>query len=277
MTSTLAAPARIGAPHIAALGAVLLLAACSGDPPPTTAPDAAGSGGTQAGAGMSSSGASGSGALSGAGSGGTGTAAGGAGTGGGGGTTGGSAGSVNGGSGGTNAGAGGVNTGGMSDGGASATGGATNGGMSGMGGSASGSPSTGGAGAGGANSSAGAAGQLLSFEADIWPVFEQIRDPVFVYYDSSTYESCVTAGVCHGGDRPGSGLSFATSDIAYQMLLDQPSSSSLCDGTVRVVPGNPEESCLILFYEGRLRDELEWVDTPEIDLAREWVRQGALP
>lgn len=66
-------------------------------------------------------------------------------------------------------------------------------------------------------------------------------------------------------------------DTAYQGLLDQPSVSSLCDGTVRVVPGQPEQSCLILFYEGRLRDELDWVDDEEIDLVREWIRQGALP
>jgi len=279
MTSTLAAPACIGAPHIAVLGAILSLAACSGDPPPTTSPDGAGSGGTQAGAGTSSSGASGAGALPGAGSGGKGTAAGGAGTGGGGGTSGASAGAGadNAGSGGMTAGAGGVSNGGMSSGGVSATGGSSDGGSSGTGGTTGGSPSTGGAGAGGANSSAGAAGQLLGFEADIWPMFDKVRDPVFVYYGGSRYESCDTMGVCHGGDDPGAGLSFSSSDVAYQMLIDQPSQSTLCNGTLRAVAGNPEESCLILFYETRLRDELEWVDTTEIDLAREWIRQGALP
>jgi hypothetical protein len=64
---------------------------------------------------------------------------------------------------------------------------------------------------------------------------------------------------------------------AYAELFGVASTTELCDGTVRVVPGQPEQSCLILFYEGRLRDELEWVETTEIDLVREWIAQGALP
>jgi hypothetical protein len=119
--------------------------------------------------------------------------------------------------------------------------------------------------------------EALSFEADIWPVFEAIRDPVFVYYGGSTYQSCTTTGVCHGGDDPGAGLSMADADTAYDQLLGVPSTSSLCGDTVRVIPGEPEQSCLVLFYEGRLRDELEWVDTAEIDLVREWIAGGALP
>jgi hypothetical protein len=64
---------------------------------------------------------------------------------------------------------------------------------------------------------------------------------------------------------------------AYSMLFDVPSTSSLCADTLRVVAGNPEQSCLIRFYEGRLRDELDWVDDAEIDLMRAWISQGALP
>jgi hypothetical protein len=35
---------------------------------------------------------------------------------------------------------------------------------------------------------------------------------------------------------------------------------------------------LVLFYQGRLgTDDLGWVDDAEIELMREWIRQGALP
>jgi hypothetical protein len=63
---------------------------------------------------------------------------------------------------------------------------------------------------------------------------------------------------------------------AYSMLIDVPSTSSLCDDTLRVVAGSPEQSCLIRFYEGRLRDELGWVSDVEINLMRSWISQGAL-
>jgi hypothetical protein len=56
-----------------------------------------------------------------------------------------------------------------------------------------------------------------------------------------------------------------------------PSRSSLCDGTVRVVPGDPDQSCLILFYQGRLMEELDWVEPSEIDLVCQWISEGALP
>jgi hypothetical protein len=167
-------------------------------------------------------------------------------------------------------------------GGASASGGnAGNAGFSGASAGASGlqggSSSTGGTGAAGTPGTAGANSLALSFEADVWPVFEMIRDPVFVYPGGTEYESCVTVGVCHGGSNPGARLSMTDPTTAYEMLLNVPSTSSLCDDTIRVVAGQPNQSCLIKFYEGRLRDELDWVDTAEIDLVREWIAQGALP
>jgi hypothetical protein len=125
--------------------------------------------------------------------------------------------------------------------------------------------------------SGGSGGATLSFARDIFPVYDQIRDPYFVYPGGSLYEGCTTTGVCHGGTRAGAGLVMTDAETAYDMLLGVPSVSTLCNDTVRVVPGNPEESCLILFYEGRLRDELDWVDDQEIDLTREWIRQGAAP
>jgi hypothetical protein len=117
----------------------------------------------------------------------------------------------------------------------------------------------------------------LSFARDIWPVYERIRDPVFVYPGASSYESCVVAGVCHGGESPGAGLRMPDATTAYDDLVGVDSRSSLCDGTVRVVPGDPEASCLVLFYRGRLMDELEWVDQAEIDLMSAWILDGALP
>ena len=159
-----------------------------------------------------------------------------------------------------------------------ATGGAapTGGGSSPSGG---GSPSSGGntGGSSGGNSPSGGTTAELSFKADIWPVFEKIRNPVFVYRGAGSYESCTTSGVCHGGTNPGARLSMANSETAYRQLVDVPSTTSLCNGTIRVVPGDPEKSCLILFYEGRLRDDLEWVQTVEIDLVRRWIAQGARP
>jgi hypothetical protein len=108
-------------------------------------------------------------------------------------------------------------------------------------------------------------------------VFAKVRDPIFVYYDGSTYESCVTGGVCHGGTTPGARLSMPDAETAYDQLLDAPSRSGLCNGTIRVVAGSPDRSCLIAFYETRLREELEWVDAAEIDLVRRWIAQGARP
>jgi len=71
--------------------------------------------------------------------------------------------------------------------------------------------------------------------------------------------------------------SMSLSLASARMLIGVSSLSSLCEQTIRVVPGDPDQSCLILFYEGRLRDELDWVDTAEIDLVRAWITQGALP
>jgi hypothetical protein len=269
--------ANLIARYTAMLGALLAASACGGGDETTTPPGTGGTGSPQAGA----SGIGGSGAMAGTG---------GASTSGGAGAVGGTAGSfTSAGSGGTpslggaagsapaNGGAGAG--GGVSGAGAGGTlGGAGSGGASaGMAGMAGSSPAVGGAGAGGTSGAAGSGSETLSFAADIWPVFDKIRDPVFVYRGTGAYESCTTTGVCHGGDDPGAGLSMANADTAYDQLLGVPSNSVLCGDTVRVVAGQPQQSCLILFYEGRLRDDLEWVDTAEIDLVRQWIAEGARP
>jgi hypothetical protein len=173
-----------------------------------------------------------------------------------------------------------MSSGGTSAGTSSTTGGgagtsSTTGGGAGM----AGAPPMGGAGPGGMSATGGAGGsRALSFSADIYPVFQMIRDPVFVYPGAGSFENCNDSGVCHGGDvAPGAGLAMMDANMAYGELLGVLSESELCNGTIRVVAGNPDQSCLIMFYEGRLRDELDWVDDAEIDLVRQWIAQGALP
>jgi hypothetical protein len=259
-----------------------LLGACGTDPStrPEGTPQAGtsgnvGSGGT-ASAGNAGIGASGAGTTSG---GVSGTAAGGvAGASGAGGSLGGSSGAGS-----------GLGAAGASAAGASAAG-AGGGGLGGAGsGGSVGDPGTGGglagagAGSAGTSGSAGAAGsgggnaESLSFAADIWPIFAEVRDPPFVYLTGDVYEGCTTIGVCHGGQNPGANLHMPDAETAYDELLNVPSVTGLCDDTIRVVPGNPSDSCLILFYEGRLRDELAWVEEAEIELVRRWISGGALP
>jgi hypothetical protein len=190
--------------------------------------------------------------------------------------TGGAAGGGTSGAGTSGAGSGGDGGAGMTgSGGTDAGSGGTTGGDAGM----AGVPPMGGGNAGGASSTGGSGGaQALSFRADIYPVFQMIRDPAFVYPGAGSFDSCNDTGVCHGGEvAPGAGLGMMDVDMAYAELFGVMSESELCNGTIRVAAGNPEQSCLIRFYEGRLRDELDWVDNDEIDLMRRWIAQGALP
>lgn len=118
----------------------------------------------------------------------------------------------------------------------------------------------------------------LSFALDIFPLWEMVREPAWQYRGTGSYSGCNVDGVCHGGASPGAGLIMADAPSTYAELIDVPSASTLCDGTLRVVAGDPETSCLVLFYQGRLgSDDLGWVDDAEIELMREWIRQGALP
>jgi hypothetical protein len=67
------------------------------------------------------------------------------------------------------------------------------------------------------------------------------------------------------------------SSTAYANLIDVPSNSALCAGLLQVVASKPDESCFIVFYEQRLRDQLGWVEQAETDFVRAWVEQGAAP
>src|SRR5262245_24061354 len=147
------------------------------------------------------------------------------------------------------------------------------GGVSATGGSSGASAGTTGAGAGTTGASA------LSFQADIWPVIDQVRNPPFDYRGLGTYTGCTSAmSPCHRAASPGAQLSMTDAATAYANLLNVASVTSLCrtaGGTMRVIPGNPDQSCLILFYQGRLKDDLQWVSQAEIDLVRRWIAEGA--
>lgn len=120
--------------------------------------------------------------------------------------------------------------------------------------------------------------EVLSFARDIFPLWEVVREPAWQYRGTGSYSGCNVDGVCHGGAAPGAGLMMADAASTYAELVDVPSASTLCAGTLRVVAGAPEASCLVLFYQGRLgEDDLGWVDDAEIELMREWILQGALP
>jgi hypothetical protein len=218
-------------------------------------------------------GSGGSNGLGGAGAGGTPSSSGG---------TGGNAGMQSAGTGQTNGGGAGSPSGGNSGtaGSAAGLGGSGTGGGSGgmaVSGGAGGSAGAGAGSAGAANSAGAAGAEALSFARDIWPMFDKVRDPVFVYRGMGSYEGCTATGVCHGGEDPGAELYMPDASTAYDDLLNVPALSNLCGDTLRVIPGNPDESCLILFYVGRLKDDLQWVDEAEVDLVRRWIAEGAEP
>ena len=120
--------------------------------------------------------------------------------------------------------------------------------------------------------------ETLSFSRDIFPLWEMVRKPAWQYRGTGSYSGCNVDGVCHGGASPGAGLMMADAPSTYAELIDVASASTLCAGSLRVVAGDPEASCLVLFYQGRLgNDDLGWVNDAEIELMREWIRQGALP
>jgi hypothetical protein len=145
---------------------------------------------------------------------------------------------------------------------------ASSGGPGGSGGASGSSSGAGGsAGAGGS----GAGGAALSFENDIWPILSMPRDPPL----TGTNDSCSGANGCHFGSA--GGLAMPDSSTAYANLVDAPSSSALCAAMLQVVASEPDQSCFVVFYEQRLRDQLGWVDQAETDVVRAWVEQGAAP
>lgn len=143
-------------------------------------------------------------------------------------------------------------------------------------GPSSGGGAIGGSASGGAPGSSGGSpgtggGDALSFEQDIWPVLITTRKPSL----SGANDSCSGANGCHLSGA--GGLALPSASEGYANLIDAPSSSAICDGLLQVVAGEPDESCFVVFYEIRLRDQLGWVDQEETDLVRQWVAEGAAP
>jgi hypothetical protein len=69
---------------------------------------------------------------------------------------------------------------------------------------------------------------------------------------------------------------MSDAETAYRALFEVASTTGLCAGAIRVIPGDPDRSCLVLFYKGRLGEaDLKWVDDAEIELVRQWIAQGA--
>ena len=137
--------------------------------------------------------------------------------------------------------------------------------------SSSGDPAGSGSGSSGepgSSDGSGSSGGGLSFETDVWPLLEMERARPL----SGDISSC---NGCHATGAGG----LTTPDVggAYTNLMNEDSSSALCAGTAYVVPGDPDSSCFVLFYEMRLRDSLGWVDQAETDIVRAWVESGAAP
>jgi len=111
----------------------------------------------------------------------------------------------------------------------------------------------------------------MSFEQDIWPILSTPRSEPF----SGMSDSCSGANGCHLSGA--GGLALPDASTAYTNLINTPSNSALCGELLQVVPSQPDESCFVVFYEQRLRDQLGWVDQAETDAVRAWVADGALP
>ncbi len=105
--------------------------------------------------------------------------------------------------------------------------------------------------------------------------FEWVRDNVFAV-------SCAAFSACHRGSRPPADLSLAR-EVAHRELVGVPATG--VDGWVRVVPGQPEVSYLMVKIggiEGPLGDGGDYMppNSPllcdeKIDAVRRWIAAGA--
>ncbi len=103
------------------------------------------------------------------------------------------------------------------------------------------------------------------------PVFSEIQSNVFT-------PSCAVSG-CHTGGSAPQGLRLDEAN-SYGLLVDQPSSE--VPATLRVAPGNPDDSYLIQKLEGTAsvgaQMPLNGTPLPQstIDIIRQWITDGAL-
>jgi hypothetical protein len=92
--------------------------------------------------------------------------------------------------------------------------------------------------------------------------------------------SCATTG-CHAGANPDAGMNLSRG-MAYAALVNV--ASRYTDGWLRVTPGSPGESMLMVQIGGEPGPPLEglmpWGEAPlcdpQIDAVRRWIQAGAL-
>jgi hypothetical protein len=104
-------------------------------------------------------------------------------------------------------------------------------------------------------------------------------DPVFSAIQANVFTpTCATSG-CHAGGSAPQGLRLDEAN-SYGLLVDQPSSE--VPGTLRVAPGDPDNSYLIQKLEGTAsvgaQMPLNAAPLPQstIDIIRQWITDGAL-
>ncbi|HWV37752.1 MAG TPA: Ig-like domain-containing protein [Vulgatibacter sp.] len=100
---------------------------------------------------------------------------------------------------------------------------------------------------------------ILSTIADVQPIFNR---------------SCVDG--CHVGRRPSGGLSLV-SGLAWSQLVDVRGSTCAPGVRMRVVPGEPDESCLWLLVERGEMPERGTISAADKEAIRKWIADGALP
>lgn len=89
---------------------------------------------------------------------------------------------------------------------------------------------------------------------------------------------------CHAGGSPLGGLNLQTAELAYANLVGANGEGVNANGNAnfkRVLPGNPDESYIILKLEGDARagSQMPLNETPltqtQIDMVRDWIANGA--
>jgi hypothetical protein len=103
-------------------------------------------------------------------------------------------------------------------------------------------------------------------------------EPTLSSIQAEIFTPSCALGSCHGGATPERGLNL-TAGRARESLVNQPSPTH--SELLRVKPGAPEESLLVLVLEGRAPPETDpmpvggRLDADSIAAIREWISLGA--